>query len=166
MKNIIKTHRKSIQNLIVSIAGNRNAQDIQQEIYIKVWRNLSRYKEQGNLWSWIKTITVNTCKDHLKSKEFNKDLKTDFNEDNFIYIKDENPTPDNLLLFAERKKHIINAIECLKPRLKEVIILYDMHEMSYEEISNKIKCPIGTVKSRLFNARKQLQKELEERRIL
>ncbi|NLF83015.1 MAG: sigma-70 family RNA polymerase sigma factor, partial [Candidatus Gastranaerophilales bacterium] len=54
------------------------------------------------------------------------------------------------------------AIENLKPKFKEVIILYDMKEMSYEEISAKLNCPVGTVKSRLFNARKQLQTELAD----
>lgn len=164
--DIMKDYKKSIQNLIISITGNTNATDIEQEVYIKIWKNLPKYKDQGNIWSWIKTITVNTCKDHLKSKQYNNQLKTDSDEEVFSTIKDKKETPDSLLLQEERKKLIIKAIEKLKPKFKEVIIFYDMQEMSYEEISKKIKCPVGTVKSRLFNARKQLQKEFEERSIL
>ncbi|OGI02447.1 MAG: hypothetical protein A2Y25_01300 [Candidatus Melainabacteria bacterium GWF2_37_15] len=166
MNKIIETHKRSIQNIIMSMAGKNNVQDIEQEVYIKVWKNLNKYKEQGNLWGWIKTITVNTCKDHLKSKQFSTEMKTTFDEETFLNIKDIKPTSESTLLLNERKKLILEAIETLKPKFKEVIIFYDIKEMSYEEIAGKIKCPTGTVKSRLFNARKQLQKELEERGIL
>lgn len=166
MKEIISTHKQRIQSLIVSMTGTRNAQDIEQEVYIKVWKNLSGYRAHGNIWSWIKKITVNTCKDHLKSKQFNKDRKTDFDDESYSQIKDNKLTPEVQVLMSERQKQIVSAIETLKPKLKEVVILYDIKDMSYEEISDKLKCPVGTVKSRLFNARKQLQIELEERSIL
>ncbi len=165
MKEIIKAHQKNIQNLIISMTGKKNAQDIEQEVYIKIWKNLSRYREQGNLRAWVRRITVNTCKDHLKSKQFSNELKTDLTEEHLEH-SDKKLTPDKQLLLKERKNTIIKAVETLKPKLKEVVILYDMQEMSYEEISEKIKCPVGTVKSRLFNARKQLYKEFEERSIL
>ena len=160
--SIIKTYGQNIKNIIMSFTGKKNFQDIQQEVYIKIWKNFARYKDNGKLNCWIKKITINTCKDHLKSKQFNRDKKTDFEEKKFIQIKDKKVTPDNLILLNERRKKIINAIEKLKPKLKEVIILYDIEELTYEEISGKIKCPIGTVKSRIFTARKQLQKELTD----
>ena len=162
MTDIIRTYGKNIQSLIMSITGKNNVHDLEQEIYIKIWKNFSNYKNKGNLWSWIKCITVNTCKDHLKSKQFKQNKKTDFEETSFFHIKDKKLAPDRLLITNERQKTIINAIENLKPGLKQVIILYDIKEMSYEEISRNIECPVGTVKSRLFNARKQLRNELKE----
>ncbi len=166
LPEIIKNYKNGIQSIIVSITGTKNVTDIEQEVYIKIWKNLSLYKDRGNLRAWIKRITVNTCKDHLKSKQYNNDRKTDFDDEAFVNVKDNKTTPENVLILAERRKQIINTIETLRPKLKEVVIFYDMQEMSYEEIAKKIKCPVGTVKSRLFNARKQLQKEFEERRIL
>ncbi len=159
---IIKLYGQNIKNIITSIIGNRHFQDIQQEVYIKLWKNLPKYQDKGKLQGWVKKITVNTCKDHLKSRQFNQDKLTDYEEDNLINIKDKKTTPDNLFLLNERQKRITNTIERLKPKLKEVIILYDIKEMTYEEISEKIKCPVGTVKSRLFNARKKLQNELTD----
>lgn len=159
---VIKSYGQNIRNIITSITGNRNFQDIQQEVYIKIWKNLPKYHNQGKLNSWVKKITVNTCKDHLKSKQFNQDRVTDYEEDSLISIKDRKSTPDNVLLLNERQKRIINTIEKLKPKLKEVILLYDIEEMTYEEISQKLKCPTGTVKSRLFTARKQLQADLAD----
>jgi RNA polymerase sigma-70 factor (ECF subfamily) len=61
-----------------------------------------------------------------------------------------------------RQKMIVNAINNLPAKLKEVIILYDIEEMNQNKIAQKLKCPVGTVKSRLFNARKQLQTDLNK----
>ena len=56
----------------------------------------------------------------------------------------------------------MNAIDALKPKFREVIVMYEMQDMSYEEISEKLKCPVGTVRSRLFNARKELSVTLQD----
>ena len=62
----------------------------------------------------------------------------------------------------QRQKQIMDAIDALKPKLREVIIMYEMQDMTYEEISEKIHCPVGTVRSRLFNARKELSITLKD----
>jgi len=160
--SIIKVHGQNIRNLIVSFTGKKNFQDIQQEVYIKIWKNLPKYSNQGKLRSWVKTVTANTCRDHFKSSQFRQEANANLDGSALVNIKDRKITPDNLILQAERQKQIVNAIEKLKPKLKEIIILYDIEELTYEEISEKIKCPVGTVKSRLFNARKQLQIELAD----
>ncbi|MCK7483752.1 MAG: sigma-70 family RNA polymerase sigma factor [Candidatus Moduliflexus flocculans] len=77
-------------------------------------------------------------------------------------IPDKKQTPEVNAVLSERHKLILNAINKLNPKLKEVVILYDIEDLTYEQISEKIKCPIGTVKSRLFNARKILKSELKE----
>ena len=72
------------------------------------------------------------------------------------FITDNKQTPESFLIQKERQKQISNAINELKPKLKEVIMLYEIENQSYEEIAKKLKCPIGTVKSRLYNAKKEL----------
>jgi len=160
--SIIKVYGNNIRNLIVSITGKKNFQDIQQEVYIKIWKNLPKYSDNGKIPGWIKAVTVNTCKDHFKSKQFKQETATSSDEDNIVRIKDRKATPDSLVLQNERQTQIVQAIENLKPKFKAVILLYDIEELTYEEISEKLKCPTGTVKSRLFNARKQLQVELTD----
>lgn len=162
IESIIKLHGENIGNVIKSFVNNGNLQDIQQEVYIKIWKNLPKIQNTEKLGGWIRKITVNACKDHLKSKQFKQDNLTEIDDENIINIADRRQSLDTRLVNAERQKKIINAIENLKPKFREVIILYDMKEMSYEEISAKINCPVGTVKSRLFNARKQLQAELAD----
>ena len=77
------------------------------------------------------------------------------------FVADKKETPESIMLRRERQQMISEAINKLKPKLREVIMLYEIENKSYEEISQKIKCPIGTVKSRLYNAKKELAEMLE-----
>ena len=77
------------------------------------------------------------------------------------FVPDKKESPESLLIRKERQKEISEAINKLKPKFKEVIMLYEIENKSYEEISQKLKCPIGTVKSRLYNAKKELAVMLE-----
>ena len=77
-------------------------------------------------------------------------------------VKSKKDSPEEEILKRERQKAITNAINKLKPKFKEVIMLYEIENKSYEEISQKIKCPIGTVKSRLYNAKKELAEMLKD----
>ncbi len=143
------------------MTGSSN-EDIEQEVYIRTWKNIDKYKEEGKFKSWINTITANLCRDYLRSSYFKHSQNTVTEEDDLIQIRDEKQDIESEFIAKQRQKRIINAIDNLKPKFKEVIIMYEMQEMSYEEISKKIKCPVGTVRSRLFNARKELSITLSD----
>ena len=122
---------------------------------------MDKYKEQGKFKSWINTITANLCRDYIKSAYFRNE-STSEGEESLLNIADKNPTPENIFIKRQRQNTVINAIESLKPKLKEVVVMYEIKNMSYEEISEKLKCPAGTVRSRLFNARKELSIKLKD----
>lgn len=143
------------------MTGSSN-EDIEQEVYIRTWKNIDKYKEEGKFKSWINTITANLCRDYLRSSYFKHSQNTVTEEDDLIQIRDEKQDIESEFIAKQRQKRIIDAIDNLKPKFKEVIIMYEMQEMSYEEISKKIKCPVGTVRSRLFNARKELSITLSD----
>ena len=77
-------------------------------------------------------------------------------------IKDYKRTPEDSVISFERRNRIISAIESLKPKMKEVIILCEIEGYTYEEASKKLNCPMGTIKSRIFNAKKELGNKLED----
>ena len=77
-------------------------------------------------------------------------------------IKDKKSTPESNVISLERQKRIIKAINQLKPKFKEVIMLCEINGYSYEDCAKKLKCPVGTVKSRLYNAKKELALMLED----
>ncbi|MDD3150211.1 MAG: sigma-70 family RNA polymerase sigma factor [Candidatus Gastranaerophilales bacterium] len=160
-ENIIKNYEKNIRKIINSFVETDNAQDVEQEVLIKVWKNLPEYKEENKLKSWLKVITVNTCKDYVKSKQFKQKKKAQSDE-MLHFTADNLPTPELKLLQNERHQKILNAINELSLKHKEIIILCDIKELTYEEISQKLNCPAGTVRSRLFNARKALQYKLRD----
>lgn len=158
-KKLIETNKQNVKNIIKLITKEDN-EDLEQEVYIKVLRNKAEYKEQGNFKSWITTIAKNVSKDYLKSA-YKKHENTSEDEI-FSKIKDKKETPELQLIRNERQTKIINAINSLKPKFKEVIILCEIQGYTYEQCAQKLKCPVGTVKSRIYNAKRELAIMLEE----
>lgn len=154
-EEIIKTNKNNIKNIIRLITKNDN-EDLEQEVYIKLWKNSDKYEERGSLKSWIGTIAKNTSKDYLKSAVVKYEGDSTSDEYVVTSIKDKKGTPEANAVALERRRRIINAIDSLKPKLKETIMLCEIQGYTYEEAAAKLKCPIGTVKSRIYNAKKEL----------
>ncbi len=161
MKSLIDQYRSNIKKIISTMTGSEN-EDIEQEVYIRTWKNLDKYKENGKFKSWINTITANLCRDYMKSSYFRHSQNTVTEEDDLIQIRDEKENVESAFIQKQRQKRIMDAIDSLKPKFREVIIMYEMQDMSYEEISEKLKVPVGTIRSRLFNARKELSVTLQD----
>lgn len=158
---IITNNKQNIKNIVKMITGQEN-EDVEQEVCIKIWKNADKYQERGSIKSWINTVARNASKDYLKSAvvKYEKDSTSD--EYTLTSIKDKKITPEEGVLVTERQKRIIDAIENLKPKLKECIMLCEIDGFTYEEASKKLNCPIGTVKSRIFNAKKELAEVLKD----
>lgn len=156
MENIINKYKKLIKKIILKFTG-KSDEDLEQEVYIQVWKNLNSYQEKGKLCQWISTVTANICRDHLKSA---KKVTVSTDENLYSEIPDKTNPEDSFE--SKRKKMIIaKAVNKLKPQLADIIIMYEIDRMTYEEISEKLNCSIGTVKSRLHTARQHLYKELK-----
>ena len=142
------------------MTGSSN-EDIEQEVYIKIWRGLKNNPSILKLSQWVNTITANTCKDFLKSKQHKTEkLKTD--DETIIENVCDVKTPEKIIDSKQKQKLILKAVDELPKKMKDVIILFEFEEKSYDEISKKLKIPTGTVKSRLNCARTVLKEELKE----
>ncbi|MBO5435204.1 sigma-70 family RNA polymerase sigma factor [bacterium] len=162
LKEIIKQNQHNVKSIIRLITKEEENEDLEQEVYVKVWKNADKYKEQGSFSSWIKTIAKNVSRDYLKSSYRKKQDITSSEDETIVLIRDKKSTPENKALRTERQEIILKAINELKPKFKEVIILCEIEGFSYEECANKLKCPLGTVKSRLYNAKKELAEKLKD----
>ena len=160
-KELIKTNKQNVQNIIKLITKESN-EDLEQEVYIKAWKNADKYKEQGTFKSWINTIAKNVSKDYLKSAQKRYEQNSTSEDEVINKITDKKTTPELKLIQNERQIQTVKAINSLKVKFKEVIILCEIQGYSYEECAQKIKCPVGTVKSRLYNAKKELAEVLQE----
>ncbi len=159
MKNLIIENHYRIQSIIKKMTGGYN-EDIEQEVYIRTFKNLNKYEERNKFSSWISVITANICRDYLKSAFFKNKKNTLYDEDMVLSAK-SNSQPERILTQKERQKAVLKAVNLLPSKLKKVIILYEFEDLSYEQISKKLNIPIGTVKSRISNARKLLQSSLQ-----
>ncbi|MBO5738540.1 sigma-70 family RNA polymerase sigma factor [bacterium] len=160
-KELVENNKQNIKNIIKLITKQEN-EDLEQEVYIRAWKNLDKYEEKGCFKSWICTVAKNISKDYLKSAQYKKSNNTTSDDYAISIITDKKQTPDTKAISGERQARIINAIESLKPKLKEVIILCEIQGYTYEEASKKLKCPLGTIKSRIYNAKKHLAEILED----
>ena len=159
-KELIKKNQNNVKGIIKLITKETN-EDLEQEVYIKAWKNSDKYIEQGNFKSWINTIAKNVSKDYLKSA-YKKNLNNSTSDETVLNtIKDKKETPELKLIKNERQTQIINAINSLKPKFKEVIMLCEIQGYSYEDCARRLKCPLGTVKSRIYNAKKELAEKLQ-----
>lgn len=154
-KEIVKNNKNNVKSIIRLITKETN-EDLEQEVYLKVWKNSEKYKEKGSFKSWINTVAKNVSKDYLKSLQKREKDNSVGDDEILLTVKDKKSSPELRLINNERRLKIIEAINQLKPVMKETVMLCEILGYSYEEASFKLKCPLGTVKSRLYNAKKEL----------
>lgn len=159
MKQIINDNKNRIKAIIKKLTGSYN-EDIEQEVYIRVWRNFAKYREEGKFTQWISALTANLCRDYFRSKQY-KTTAGQLNDEEVLDNVSGRENQEETLDAKERQKIILNAVNNLPRKLKQVIVLFEFEDMNYEQIARKIGVPEGTVKSRLFNARKILSEELK-----
>ncbi len=155
-KQLVLRHRERVRNLIyLTLGATDYADDIMQDVFIKVFDNLDSFRFESKFSTWLYKITVNKCKDHLKKKYVRK----------IIVPLDDKPN-----LFSKNQHgfdepdlpHLLKAaIDKLPEKLKEPLVLRDIEELSYKEIAEKMGLEIGAVKSRIFRARATLRALLE-----
>lgn len=160
-KEIIKINRENVKNIIKMITKSEN-EDLEQEVYLKVWKNSDKYTEKGSFKGWVNTIAKNVSKDYLKLAYNRKEQLTTEEDKTFENIKDKKSSPELKLIQGDRQKRILKAVEELKPKFRDVVIYVEIYGYSYEECAKKFKCPVGTIKSRLYNAKKELANKLSD----
>ena len=159
--DLVNANKQSVKNIIKLITKQDN-EDLEQEVFVKAWKNVDKYEERGSFKSWICTIAKNVSKDYLKSAGFRTSMNSTSDDVVLGTIKDNKDSPESRVIAGERQVRIINAIESLKPKLKETIMLCEIYGYTYEEAAKKLKCPLGTIKSRIYNAKKELAVELQD----
>ena len=143
-----------------------DAEDATQEVFTKVWRNLGSFNHESALKTWIYRIAINTCIDYARRNRKKIDAtaasfaELPHDEGHTIPASDDGDAERHLLR-KERAAHIRNAILLLRPHLKDVFLLKEVEEMSYDEISLALDLSIGTISSRLNRAKKALQESLK-----
>lgn len=149
------------------ISDDDDAEDLVQDTFIKVYHALDRFKEGYTFSSWIYRIASNTCIDFLRKKRFqhisiSRPMPTGGEDDMYLEIEDRDPVADSSLVAQERKAALEDAVRNLPEKYRYIINLRHECDMDYKDIADKLQMPLGTVKARLFRARKLLLEELRK----
>jgi RNA polymerase sigma-70 factor (ECF subfamily) len=170
-EEIVQRYHRRIYNICYRFAGSGDdAQDLTQEVFIKMYRTLQSYDlDRGAFMTWVTTITRNLLVDHFRKSK--QDRMTDSidsapseHEDSMPLseqIHDTALTPDARAQSREVKETVHKALQKLSPDLREAVILRDLQDMDYKEIATVLKVPEGTVKSRINRGRAELARLLQ-----
>lgn len=166
-EELIKDYKKSAYNIALRVLRNvEDAEDASQEALIKVYKNIQNFNMQSTFKVWLYRIVVNTCIDFKRKKNINTvsiDENIDLGGNNEVHreIADDSGNPDFLVEKNFNNKLVNDAVNKLEDDYKTIIILRDIQGFSYTEIADILTCNLGTVKSRLNRARKNLKEILE-----
>lgn len=158
-EGIIRDYGRLVNHIVYRMIPNiTDREDICQDIFIKVYQNLSSFRSDSKLSTWLGRIATNRCLDFLGKKSLPlADEAFDKATESAI---DTKKTPDDKAEMAEISDLLKNEINKLPTVYKTIITLYHLDEESYAEIGKILRMPEGTVKSYLFRARKMLREQL------
>ncbi|WP_058534991.1 sigma-70 family RNA polymerase sigma factor [Legionella saoudiensis] len=152
-------HNKVQQIIYFHLNDQSHVNDIAQEVLIKVFRYLRYFKEQSQFSTWLYRITKNTIKNHYRSASIRTDLETVFEENQTHSMTHQ--SPEYALIIIEFSEQLELAISMLSEELRACYGMHIFDGQTYEDIAKKMDCPIGTVRSRIFRARKLLMASIE-----
>src|SRR5687768_643468 len=160
---------RKYQHRIVGLIGRYIAdwsecQDVAQDTFIRAYRAIGNFRGDAQFYTWLHRIAVNTAKNHLVAH--NRRPPTDDIDvsdaeqfDSGIRLRDTD-TPERELMRQEIERTVMRVVDRLPTELREAITLREVDGLSYEEIAERMQCPIGTVRSRIFRAREAIDEEL------
>jgi len=170
-EEIVQRYNRRIYNICYRFAGTSDdAQDLTQEVFIKMYRTMGSYDvERGAFMTWVTTMTRNLLVDHFRKTKQDRvtdslDGASSEHEDSMPLsdkIQDKGPAPDSKVQSRETSETVHRALEKLSPELREAVILRDLQDMDYREIAAVLKVPEGTVKSRINRGRAELARLLQ-----
>jgi len=168
---IVQRYHRRIYNICYRFAGSADdAQDLTQEVFIRMYRTLNSYDVgRGAFMTWVTTLTRNLLVDHFRKTKHDRltdslDTTASDNPDAMTLsdrIPDEGPAPDSGVQSRETRDAVHQALQKLSPELREAVILRDLQDMDYREIATVLKVPEGTVKSRINRGRAELARLLQ-----
>lgn len=162
-EQIVKRYKNQLLNFAYRFLGDiEDSEDIVQETFLRIFRKRNAYKNIAKFSTWIYTITGNLAKTELRRRKKRKlfSISSLGYDEKDYELPDHRRGPEEKADSVVKEEIIQKAIDGLSPKFKEVVILRDIQELSYEEISKILKIPLGTVKSRVNRARLKLQEIL------
>ncbi|NLC61856.1 MAG: RNA polymerase sigma factor RpoE [Gammaproteobacteria bacterium] len=161
---------RKYQHRIAALIGRyvndwSECQDIAQETFIRAYRAIGNFRGDAQFYTWLHRIAVNTAKNHLvamgrRPPGADIDVADAEQFDSGIRLRDTD-TPEREMMRRQMEQTVLRAVEGLPEELRVAISLREVDGLSYEEIAQRMECPVGTVRSRIFRAREAIDQELK-----
>jgi RNA polymerase sigma-70 factor (ECF subfamily) len=134
------------------------ARDMTQEVFLRIYRRLGTFRaDELSFVAWMNLLTLNLLRDHYRrTRKERMTVPIDEHRTGLRKLPHSSIRPDEMFAREETRRMVHSALDKLKPDLREMILLYDVQELQYDEIASRLGIPIGTVKSRLNRARTSL----------
>lgn len=159
---IYQRFAKMVYNLALRMAGDaEQAEDLSQEIFLRIYRHLGKFNGRSTLKTWIYRITLNHCRSKLGRRRLLTRPLAEENEGEGAELVDERRGPEEKTLARDAARQVSTALARLKPAFREAVALRDIEGLSYEEIAEILNVRIGTVRSRIARGRDRLRQILE-----
>lgn len=167
-EELVKRYQRPISAYVYRMVGNyESALDLTQEIFIKIYGSLSKYRPEFKFSTWIYKIAHNAAIDHLRRNSGReRSLQTGTESDAYdLPLESEGLSPEQQSERAERRAEIETVVRSLPTPYRELILLRHSQDLTYEEIVEVTGLPLGTVKNRLFRAREMMRQQFLHRGI-
>lgn len=166
-EQLIDQYQQPVYNLVYRLLSDPgDACDVVQEVFIKIFRNIGNFRSQSSLKTWVYRIALNEANNRRRwfsrHKKHEVDLDRDDDHARSLQdtIQDGGFSPFDLMLGTETQEKIEEALQKLSANFRDAVVLRDIEELSYEEISEILSINMGTVKSRILRGREALRKQL------
>jgi RNA polymerase sigma-70 factor (ECF subfamily) len=162
-ETIVRQHWRKVFNVAYKFVGKHDeAEDLAQEIFLKLFKSLDTFDRRANFQTWLISVSRNLCIDHYRSVR--KERET---IDRDVDAGDLSPAssdtgPYAALEHSDRRALLRHALDGLAPTLRSAVMLRDIHELSYQEIAERLDLPEGTVKSRINRGRLELARQIRK----
>ncbi|MBK7708925.1 MAG: RNA polymerase sigma factor [Acidobacteria bacterium] len=162
---IVKRWERKIFALCFGMLGREDeARDATQESFISAYRNLKNFRGEAKVSSWLHRIAVNQCL--TKKRRFKTRSETylddEENSEEKFFVAPVEKSPARTVEKNERLRYVRHAVDTLPTELKQVIVMKEFQELTFQQMSEILELPLSTVKSRLYTALKQLRMKLEK----
>jgi len=167
-EELVNRYHSKIYGLTYNMTSNReDAEDLTQEIFIKAYKALPRFKGKASFYTWLYRIAVNKTINYRKKRNRKRALSLDqfdqeIKQDDAYRVLTAKGSPLRKISLSELQKRLNEALQNLSEKHRTVVILHDMQGIPHEEIAKMVGTSVGTIRSRLFYARRQMQAELME----
>ena len=160
-ETLVLEYEKNVYNIALRMTGNsEDAADMTQEAFIKAYNSLQSFRGDSKFSVWLYRIVSNVCLDFLRSKNrrptVSLSVEDDDGEDTQLDVADESQSPELLLDRKLTRDSVRRGLDSLPPDYRQILLLREIQGLSYDEIAQALSLEVGTVKSRLFRARKRL----------